>query len=417
MQRARPLESSRKSVEDRGAEGAAPRSTPLTLVSGAVAGDDLQSVAGAVADAIGSPVAIAIPSLGDPVVSPPGSLGPEQLRSIRDHAAGAVAGTKEPGTAEIADAVVVRIGERTVGVVAAAGPRPAVVSTDRRAWLEGAAAAASVAALIHSERAASHEESAIALLQALAAGPPQDHEELRARGRRLGLDLAGGAVALCARRDPSTAGSVPGALTGENPGILLAELPEGLILGLAAPGSGALEELAASLRDDGLTVALSAPRRDWAALHEAMREAAVLVELGLAPDVQLVGEDEIYRLLIGVLLRDPDELMALRERTISPLATYDARHDTDLLETLKAFLAHDGSTTETADAMALHRHTVGYRLSRVHEVSGLSPYESDGRERLSLGLKAHQILEAEQRLGPAAVFARTKGASTRELSQ
>ena len=56
--------------------------------------------------------------------------------------------------------------------------------------------------------------------------------------------------------------------------------------------------------------------------------------------------------------------------------------------------------------MTLHRHTVGYRLSRVHEVSGLSPYESDGRERLSLGLKAHQILEADARAGPAGRAAR-----------
>jgi DNA-binding PucR family transcriptional regulator len=47
--------------------------------------------------------------------------------------------------------------------------------------------------------------------------------------------------------------------------------------------------------------------------------------------------------------------------------------------------------------MQLHRHTVGYRLTRVLEVSGLSPYESDGRERLSLGLKAHRILEADAR--------------------
>ena len=45
--------------------------------------------------------------------------------------------------------------------------------------------------------------------------------------------------------------------------------------------------------------------------------------------------------------------------------------------------------------MQLHRHTVGYRLTRVQEVSGLSPYESDGRERLSLGIKAHRILEAD----------------------
>ena len=70
----------------------------------------------------------------------------------------------------------------------------------------------------------------------------------------------------------------------------------------------------------------------------------------------------------------------------------------ELLATLSAFLAHHGSTSETAEAMGLHRHTVGYRLARVHEVSGLSPYESDGRERLSLGLKAHQILDAHRRL-------------------
>jgi sugar diacid utilization regulator len=332
-------------------------------------------------------------------VSPPGSLGAEQLRSIREHAAGAVTGTE---AAEIADAVAVRIGERTVGVVAAVGPGPDGVSPERRAWLEAAAAAASVTTLIRTERAASHEDSAVALLQALAAAPPQDPVELHARARHLGLDLAGGAVALCARREAS-ADSRPtlAAITCSTAGILLAELPDGLILGLAPAGFDGLEELAGSLRAEGLTVALSAPRRDGAALHEAMREAAVLVALGLAPGVGLAGEDEVYRLLIGVLLRDPDELTALRERTISPLAAYDARHDTDLIETLKAFLAHDGSTTETADAMALHRHTVGYRLSRVHEVSGLSPYESDGRERLSLGLKAHQILEAAQRLPSA----------------
>ena len=75
----------------------------------------------------------------------------------------------------------------------------------------------------------------------------------------------------------------------------------------------------------------------------------------------------------------------------------------ELLATLRAFLIHDGSTTETAVAMKLHRHTVGYRLSRVHEVSGLSPYESDGRERLSLGIKAQQLLDSERRLQDASL--------------
>src|SRR4029077_13267185 len=91
-------------------------------------------------------------------------------------------------------------------------------------------------------------------------------------------------------------------------------------------------------------------------------------------------------------------LAQLRDSTVTALADYDAGHDTDLLATLHVFLAHDGSTNETGGARRLHRHTVGYRLSRVQEVSGLSPYESDGRERLSLGLKGRPILDGERRL-------------------
>jgi hypothetical protein len=306
-----------------------------------------------------------------------------------------VAGGAATGAGDIADAVVVRIGERTVGIVAAAGLAPDLIPPEGRAWLEAAAAAASVA-LIRSEHPAGLVDSAAAVLAELAAGPLEHPDELRTRARRLGFDASGGAVALWARRGPGSPGDRP--RLEPPPGMLLAELPDGTIVGLAPSPSDVPDQLAARLRAGGLTVALSAPRRDCTALAGAVREAALLVELGLAPDVQLAGEDEVYRLLIGVLLRDPEELRALRERTIEPLAAYDARHDTDLLQTLGAFLGHDGSTTETADAMALHRHTVGYRLSRVHEVSGLSPYESAGRERLSLGLKAHQILEAQQRL-------------------
>jgi PucR C-terminal helix-turn-helix domain len=121
---------------------------------------------------------------------------------------------------------------------------------------------------------------------------------------------------------------------------------------------------------------------------------AELRDAGLEVDS---GEEDTYRLLAGVLIHSPTELRALRERTIAPLELYDADHDTRLVETLESFLAHHGSTTDTAEAMGLHRHTVGYRLTRIQEVSGLSPYESEGRERLSLGLKAKRILLADQR--------------------
>ena len=142
------------------------------------------------------------------------------------------------------------------------------------------------------------------------------------------------------------------------------------------PSNVRAEALATELSARRMTVALSARRRDAVSLHEALREAELMLELARQPEAMLAGHPETYRLLIGILLRDPETLEDLRASTVSVLGRYDAEHDTDLLATLQAFLAHDGSTTETAEALHLHRHTVGYRLTRVHEVSGLSLYES-----------------------------------------
>ncbi|MGZ4178886.1 MAG: PucR family transcriptional regulator [Solirubrobacteraceae bacterium] len=394
----------------RGADSSAPRSTPLTLVAGAVAGDDLASVAASVAQALGCPVAIAIPAHGAPVVSPPGSLTEEAAAAIAAYAQAAGSGdTAVP--APIAEAVPVRIGDQVVGIVAATAGGS---SGEQRAWLEAAAAAASVTALI---RESPGSDSGDALVAELAAGAPDDVSALLTRARRLGVDLSMGAVALSGRSpaEPgTTAAAAASEMTVVSPAdgisapngreVLVAELRPGRVVAVAAAsaadGAGPITALAATLRAHGMAVAVSAPRRDPALLHDAIREAELLAELAAAQGSLPSGHDETYRLLIGVLLRDRGELEQLRDSTVTTLAEYDGRHDTDLLPTLCAFLAHDGSTTETAEAMQLHRHTVGYRLSRVQEVSGLSPYESDGRERLGLGIKAQQILDADRRLDP-----------------
>ena len=403
MPHAGSFEDRESSAPGREAGSTASRPTPLTLVAGAVAGDDLASVATTVATALACPVAIAIPALGEPVVSPPGSVDAGTAIAIAGHAAALTANGSPPAAPEqISEAVTVRIADQVVGIVAAVASPGAAAGGDRHAWLEAAAAAASVTALIGEAHSAAPPGSRDAdLLAELAVGEPDDLPGFLSRARRLGTELGAGAVAICARRSPAgdgpplngeLRGAGPALVAGRGPGRLLA------LVGLAGDGSQPARDLAQWLCDRGWTVSVSAARRDPSQLHHTVLEAELLAELRHA-DAAAAGRDETYRLLIGVLLRDREELQQLREGTISPLAAYDARHDTDLLATLRAFLTHDGSTTETAEAMALHRHTVGYRLSRVHEVSGLSPYESDGRERLSLGIKAQQILEAERRRG------------------
>src|SRR5947209_18356458 len=105
MQRARALDSGQQSVPDRGADASAPRSTPLTLVAGAVAGDNLERVVASVARALECPVAIAIPAHGAPVVAPAGSLAEGDSAAIAAHAAAIGAGENPPAPAPIVEAV------------------------------------------------------------------------------------------------------------------------------------------------------------------------------------------------------------------------------------------------------------------------------------------------------------------------
>jgi len=213
----------------------------------------------------------------------------------------------------------------------------------------------------------------------------------------VGTDFSHGAIAVGATLPAGHSYK----LTQFSAGGLLAEGDDQhliYLVPLGADGDTTLaDDLLAQLSGAGMEAIASAPRRNAQDSADAVHEAGVLLELLAEPYACLRAHEPTYRLLLGVLLHDPEEVARLRRSTIAPLETYDASHDTDLVATLETFLTNHGSTTDTAEEMGLHRHTVGYRLARVQEVSGLSPYESEGRERLSLGLKAHRILLADSR--------------------
>jgi DNA-binding PucR family transcriptional regulator len=108
-----------------------------------------------------------------------------------------------------------------------------------------------------------------------------------------------------------------------------------------------------------------------------------------------------YRLLLSTMSENPRELQRFYEETVEPLAAYDEQYETNLLQTLEAFLEADGNVAGTAQRLFTHRHTIYYRLERVRELTGLDVASSDGREKLSLGLKAMRVLGISSARGPA----------------
>ena len=112
-------------------------------------------------------------------------------------------------------------------------------------------------------------------------------------------------------------------------------------------------------------------------------------------------ETGAYRLLLSAMSEDPAELQRFYAETVEPLVAYDEQYETDLVQTVEAFLDADGNVAGTAQRLFTHRHTIRYRLERVKELSGLDVGSTDGREKLSLGLKAMRVLGIAHRGGPA----------------
>jgi sugar diacid utilization regulator len=167
--------------------------------------------------------------------------------------------------------------------------------------------------------------------------------------------------------------------------------------------SAVLRELEAGLA--GFAFALGRSRRvqDPMDLQRAYNEALLALNVveGDSERTTLAYEETgTYQLLLPYM-SDPAELKRFYAETVRPLVAYDEQYETDLLGTLATFLDCDANVNATASRLITHRHTIRYRFERVRELTGLDVSSTDGREKLSLGLKAMRVLGIAAPRGPA----------------
>jgi purine catabolism regulator len=98
----------------------------------------------------------------------------------------------------------------------------------------------------------------------------------------------------------------------------------------------------------------------------AARRAVVLAPAG---DRVVAAGDMSAQLLLSAL---PDDQLAAQLVTeeIGRLVEHDARHGTELVHTLRVYLAHSSSKVRTSEALRLRRQTVHGRLQRIEELIG-----------------------------------------------
>ena len=262
-------------------------------------------------------------------------------------------------------------------------------------------------------------------LEDLLARRVTDRENIAARAAELGCDLATGATAVVVRARPQgpeegdwrarvltlaergaraiERGSLAAltGLLGQRELVIL--VPGGdPALGRRA-ATAVLHELEASLPGFAVTVARSRHTAEPADIHRAGAEALLAANVAEARGMVELSFEETgaYRLLLPAMAEDPRELQGFFGETVAPLVTYDEQYETELVRTLETFLDADGNVARTSEKLFTHRHTIRYRLERVKELTTLDVSSTDGRERLSLGLKAMRVLGIVPPGGPA----------------
>jgi sugar diacid utilization regulator len=271
------------------------------------------------------------------------------------------------------------------------------------------------------------QEASAAFLRAILARDVLESDEIVSRGTALGIDLMAGGSVLVARAHayvPAEEGwrarvlataergaraVVPTAISA--PADRETAAAEVIIL---VPGSddalakraaeGVLRELQAGLPGHTFAIGRSRVAMDPLDLHRAANEALLAVNVAEGDEERpLLAFEQTgaYRLLLSAMSEDPAELQRFYAETVEPLVAYDDQYETELVRTVEAFLDNDGNVAGTAQKLFTHRHTIRYRLERVRELSGLDVGSTDGREKLSLGLKAMRVLGVAAPGGPA----------------
>jgi sugar diacid utilization regulator len=268
------------------------------------------------------------------------------------------------------------------------------------------------------------EEAATAFLRSVLRGDlSASSEDLIARGKELGIDVGNGASVLVVRAHPrsateddwrrrllavagrgarSIASGAISAPSEQDAGTVLVLVPDADGNTAARVSAAVIRELESGLGGFVLAIGRSRRAADPKDLKRAGNEAmlsANVVEGEHASELAFESTGT-YQLLLPYM-SDPAELNRFYNDTVRPLVAYDEQYETDLLGTLATFLDCDANVNATAARLITHRHTIRYRFERVRELTGLDVQSTDGREKLSLGLKAMRVLGIAAPRGPA----------------
>ncbi len=151
-----------------------------------------------------------------------------------------------------------------------------------------------------------------------------------------------------------------------------------------------LNERALTSLQTKLVIGIGGPARTLAEIPRSRQEAEQTVSVlrrrndgRHAAEVEEVRMEILLERALELLAADP----ALQGGPLQAIRDYDAKHGSDYLNTLRAYLDTFGDTRLAAERLGVHPNTFRYRLHRLREVARLQLQDSGERMLLMLQLR------------------------------
>jgi purine catabolism regulator len=172
--------------------------------------------------------------------------------------------------------------------------------------------------------------------------------------------------------------------------------PDGAVDALYRFAELVRSECARATGDTATSLGLGRTHEGASGVRQSFREAEHALEMSrrlLGPGRQASFADLGLHRLLFAMAQHP-ELSDYYRSTVGDLVAYDERSSAELMATLDAYFEANGSPTETAQRLKLHRNTVLYRLRRIEEVGRLRLDDPATRLNLHLCLRIRDVLSA-----------------------
>jgi purine catabolism regulator len=307
-----------------------------------------------------------------------------------------------------------------LGSVSLIVPRGSATPEDAQVTARGAAACAVV--LAREQAAATvRREVELDVLDEVLDGALRSESTLLQQAKRLGHDLLTSHVVVIGRIDSAATGPVRASGSEERWDGLEASIARSgtarggrvlwrirnnsaeFVLPAAEAGQerrlgeGLRDELVSFVRSGGeraISIGVGTIRDGIAGIRRSHAEARQALLLGRrmhGPGHLTVFADlGVHRLIFAA--EGLPELRDLYAQSLGELIAYDRQNNADLVSTLDAFFAANGSPKDAAQRLGVHRNTVLYRLDRIRDITGYDLDDAGLRLRLYLALHIHLAL-------------------------